>query len=121
MPAEMVTEPGEFTLAIQGRDSAGIVTANTPLLEPAVEVIENGIRDGAAPGMPTPDLYAQFVTQLEENNQVIQEASRQSRIRRARAGRDHRDHRATRARKGRREIKVRKGNRESKGRRDTRR
>ena len=73
IPAEMVTEPGEFTLAIQGRDSAGIVTANTPLLEPAVEVIENGIRDGAAPGMPTPDLYAQFVTQLEENNQVIQE------------------------------------------------
>ena len=73
IPAEMVTEPGEFTLAMQGRDSAGLVVANTPSLEPVIEVIENGIRDGAAPGMPTPDIYAQFVAQLEENNEAIQE------------------------------------------------
>lgn len=73
VPAEMVTEPGEFTLAVQGRDNSGAVIANTPLLEPTIEVVENGIRDGAAPGMPTPDLYARFVSQLEENNQTVQE------------------------------------------------
>ena len=73
VPAEMATEPGEFTLAVQGRDASGAVIANTTALEPAIEAVESGIRDGAAPGMPTPDLYARFVAQLEENNQTVQQ------------------------------------------------
>ena len=73
IPAEMASEPGQFTLALQGRDTTDAIIANTSPLEPAVEVVENGIRDGAAPGMPTPDLYARFVAQLQANNQAIQQ------------------------------------------------
>ena len=73
IPAEMAAEEGSFTLAVQGRDDQGGIIAVTPELAPPIEVTTGGIRDGSAPGIPTADIYARFVSQLEENNQKIQQ------------------------------------------------